>query len=216
MFALKGRQDAFRLLLPKEFICKEIEEKYTNIIRSKHSFYYTPIDFLNETIQSVEVLGFNNGTTIQRQSSSSEPMIDPTRVNENKFMFPETDHYYRSEKSPIDLIDRTINIHFRHTLGYLNYFLLFENFWYQYTRDRTYADIHYDFNVDIFNEKGSFYSRIVLMKPLINSMDMLSFNFTQPVAQSETFQVEFKYQNFDFQFINIEDNSKDIVNVEDI
>lgn len=216
MFGLKGRQDAFRLILPKEFICKEIEEKYTNILRDKHSFYYTPIDFLNETIQSVEVLGFNEGTTIQRQSSSGEPMIDPDRINENKFMFPETDHFYRSEKSPIDLIDRTINIHFRHTLGYLNYFLLFENFWYQYTRDRKYSDISYDFNVDIFNEKGSFYSRVVLMKPLINSMDMLSFDYSQPIAQSQTFQVEFKYQNFDFQFINIEDSSKDIVNVEDI
>ena len=31
MFGLKGRQDAFRLLLPKEFIMPEVEEKYSEI-----------------------------------------------------------------------------------------------------------------------------------------------------------------------------------------
>jgi hypothetical protein len=171
---------------------------------------------LNETIQQVDVLGFNNGTTIQRQSSTGKPVLDPNREEQNKFMFPETDHFYRAEKSPIDLLDRTINIRFRHTLGYLNYFLLFENFWYQYTRDRKYSDINYNFNVDIYNEKGSIYARVLLINPIINSMDMLSFDFTQPIAQSQSFQVEFKYQNFDLQFIEIEDNPKSIVDVESI
>ena len=39
-------------------------------------------------------------------------------------------------------------------------------------------------------------------------MDMLDFDFTQPIAQSQTFQVVFKYSNFDFQFINIVDEDK--------
>ena len=30
---------------------------------------------------------------------------------------------------------------------------------------------------------------------------MLDFNYTQPTAQSDNFKVEFKYSNFDFQFI---------------
>ena len=217
MFALKGRQDAFRLLLPKEFICPEIQEKYTEILKSRNSFYHNVIDFVNESIQSVQVLGFNNAVFTQRQSSSGDkPVLIPSRKEQNVFQYPETDHYYRSEKSPIDLIDRTINIVFRHELGFLNYFLLFENFWYQYTRDRYYKELSYNFNVDIFNEKGSIYSRIVLYKPLIESMDMLDLNFTQPVAQSQTFQIVFKYQNFDFQFIEIKDNKKSIVDIEDI
>ena len=217
MFTLKGRQDAFRFLLPKEFICDEIQEKYFNILKSKNSYYHNVIDFLNESIQGIQVLGFQNGTTIQRQSSSGDkPMLDQSRKDQNAFMYPDGEHYYRSEKSPIDLLDRTLNVTFRHELSYLNYFLLFENFWYQYTRDRYYKDLSYNFNIDIFNEKGSIYSRIVLYKPLIESMDMLDFNFTQPVAQSQTFQVVFKYQNFDFQFINIKDNKKSTIDVEDI
>ena len=31
MFTLKGRQDRFRLLLPKDFIPKQVEEKFKNL-----------------------------------------------------------------------------------------------------------------------------------------------------------------------------------------
>lgn len=209
MFGLKGRQDAFRLLLPKEFIMPEVEEKYAEILRSKNSFYDSPIDFLNETIQKVQVLGFDNATMQQQQSSrGSKPVLDTDRKNQNEFMFPSGEYSYRSEISPISLIDKTLNITFRHTLGYLNYFLLFENFFFQYTRDRSYKDLDYKFSVDIYNEKGSIYSRILIDSPFVHSMDMLDFDYTQPIAQSQTFQVAFKYSNFDFQFITIEDEDK--------
>lgn len=209
MFGLKGRQDGFRLLLPKDFLCEEIQEKYTKILRQKHSYFYTPIDFINETIQKVQVLGFNNATIPQQQSTRGDkPMIRPERVQQNEFMTPSTEYMYRAVDSPIALVDRTLNIEFRHTLGYLNYFILFENFWYQYTRDRYYKELPKQFNVDILDEVGSIYSRIVLYDPLINGMDMLDFDYTQPIAQSQTFKMEFKYSNFDFQFIEIEDAEK--------
>ena len=204
MLALKGRQDGFRILLPKEFLCEEIVEKYTNVLQQKNGFFVTPIDFLNETIQSVDVLGFQNGVFLnQQQSSTGRPIIDENRVEQNKFMYPATEYAYRSETSPISLMDRTLNITFRHTLGYLNYFMLFENFWYQYSRDRFYKDLIPQITVDIFNEMGVIYSRIVLDSPLINGMDMLTFNYTQPTAQSQTFKVEIKYSNFDFQFLDV-------------
>lgn len=209
MFGLKGRQDGFRLLLPKDFLCEEIQEKYTKILRQKHSYFYTPIDFVNETIQKVQVLGFNDATIQQQQSTKgTQPMIRPERIRQNEFMTPSTEYTYRSPNTPIALVDRTLNIEFRHTLGYLNYFILFENFWYQYTRDRYYKELPKQFNVDILDEIGSIYSRIVLYDPLINGMDMLDFDYTQPIAQSQTFKMEFKYSNFDFQFIEIEDAEK--------
>ena len=115
---------------------------------------------------------------------------------------------YRSETTPIALVDKTLNIEFRHTLGYLNYMMLFENFWYQYTRDRKYSELTRQFNIDILDELGSIYSRIVLYDPLVNGMDMLDFDYTQPIAQSQTFKMEFKYSNFDYQFIEVQDAEK--------
>ena len=43
---------------------------------------------------------------------------------------------------------------------------------------------------------------------------MLEFDYTQPVAQSQTFNIEFKYSDFDFEFIDIENmkNNDDIEN----
>ena len=32
MFTLKSRKDGFRLLLPKEFLCEEIVDKYAQIL----------------------------------------------------------------------------------------------------------------------------------------------------------------------------------------
>lgn len=214
MFSLKGRQDGFRIILPKEFICEEIEEKYANILRSKHSFYLKPIDFLNETIQSIQVFGFENATFQQGQPTKGKPLITPDRKQQNDFNYPNSEYSYRSADSPVNLIDKTLNITFRHTLGYLNYFLLFENFFYQYSRDRYYKELIHQINVDIFNEKGSIYSRIVLDSPVMNGMDMLDLNYSQPIAQSQTFQASFKYSNFDFQFLEIEEEVKSEVSIE--
>ena len=216
MFSLKARKDGFRLLLPKEFICPEIEEKYTKILRAKNGYLMTPIDFLNETIQKVQVFGIQNGTIQQQQPNRGKgAMIKFDRDQQNQFAFPATDYNYRSEVSPISLVDRTLNIEFRHTLGFLNYFLIFENFWYQFTRDRSYDEMLYSINIDIFNEKGSIYSRVVLDSPIINGIDMLDFDYTQPIATSETFKVELKYSNFDFQFLEFDDSEKSMVTAEE-
>ena len=203
MLTLRAQQNAYRLLLPKNFLHKKIEEKYSNILQSKHSFFYSPIDFLNESIQKVEVLGFNNATVQQQQTGRGKPILNPNRVNENNFLHTSTDYNYRSEANPLALIDRTLNVTFRHTVGYLNYLMLFENFWLQYSRDESYVNLPKQFSVDLFNEENVIISRILLSDPVIDSMDMLSFDYTQPVAQDATFRVTFKYSNIDFEFPDI-------------
>lgn len=207
MIALKGRQDGFRLLFPKEFLCDRITEKYSKILKDKHSYFLEPIDFINETVQKVDVLGFQSATIEQHQSSRGEqPLINPNRVKENEFMYPSAPFAYRSEVSPIALTDMTLNVEFRHTLGFLNYFMIFENFWHMFSRDTQTKEINDYLYIDIMDEIGSIYSRIKIMHPLINGMDMLSFDYTQPVAQSQTFKVEFKYSNFDFEFRELVDD----------
>lgn len=202
MFTLKGRKDAFRLLLPKEFLYKDIEEKYSKILQDKKGYFYSPIDFLNESIQRVQVLGFNEAAFMnQQQMKTGYPIINQNRIEQNEFPYPATEEVYRSPASGIGLFDKTLNIEFKHQLGYLNYFMIFENFWYMYSRDLNYSDIVHNFYIDIFNEIGEVYCKIQLMDPIINGMDMLDFDFTQPVAQSGSFKVEFKYSNFSLNFI---------------
>lgn len=204
MFTLRGRQDGFRLLLPKEFIPKQVEEKYSKILQEKRSFIIKPIDFVNETIQKIEVLGFSNATINQDQPGRGEPLYKHERISENNFMHGMSAVSYRSSANPQALIDKTINVIFRHTLGYLNYFILFESFLYHYSRDTKNSELPKEMSVDLLDNRGAIYAKIVLKYPLIDSMDMLSLDYTQPIAQSQTFQVIFKYSAFDYQFIEAE------------
>lgn len=208
MFSLRGRQDNFRLLFPKEFLCEEITEKYSKIINSKRSFIVTPIDFLNETVQSIQVLGFTDGTIEQQQTGRGTFTSIRGREDQNRFLHTSSAVNYRSETNPINLIDKTLNVNFRHTLGFVNYFMIFENFFYQYQRDTSYDQLIPNLFVDILDNVGNIYSRIELIHPIISGIDMLDLNFTQPIAQSQTFKVEFKYSNLDFQFIENDDSEE--------
>ena len=204
MFTLNARQDLFKVTLPDDFIVDDINEKYTKIIKSNKSYYRRPIDFLNETIQSVQVLGFVEGTVQQQQPGSGYPIMNQDRKPQNQFMHTASDYSYRSEKNPLALIDKTLNIYFRHTLGFVNYFLMFENFFYLYSRDMTYKKMFDQIPIDIINNRGEIYSRIMVIDPIINGIDMLDLNYNAPNETMQTFKVEFKFSNIDYQFLNIE------------
>lgn len=205
MFTLKSKQDSFRLILPKEFIAEEIVEKYEKILRKANSFYETPIDFINETIQGVDVLGFTEAAVLQQQTDRGTFATSPATVEANKFLHTASDFPYRSEANPIQLIDKTLRIRFRHTLGYVNYFLLFENFFWMYQRDYKYKDMPEYIPIYLFDENMTAYAKIMLYHPIISGLDMLTFDYTQPVAQSQTFNMELKYGNLDFEFIEPEE-----------
>jgi len=205
MFTLKGRQDGFRVLLPKEFIPDVVNEKYTKLLTDAHSFITNPIDLINESIQKVDVFGFTGAAqTVQYQTMTGEPTLDPSRIEENRFLYGGNATAYRSFTSPVSIVDKTLNIDFRHQLGYLNYMIMFESFMYQYSRDYKNSMLPQQFNIDVKNARGGIYARIVLYKPIIDGMDMLSFDYTQPVAQSQSFRVVWKYSNFDYQLLTNE------------
>ena len=200
MHKLQSKKDGFRLLLPDDFLVDEIKEKYSIILQKNKHFVYRPIDFLNETIQKVEVFGFNNAAVEQSQQTSGYPLRNPTRIEPNMFPIGGTEFQYRNTISPIALTDRTLNIEFRHTLGYINYMMILENFMYLYTRDTRSDKMFQHIYIDIINQIGEIYATIRIDDPIINGMDMLSFDYSQPVAQSGTFKIEIKYSNFDYEF----------------
>lgn len=211
MLHLKGRQDRYRLLFPENLIPKEINDKYAAVLQRQHSFIYKPIDAINLSVQKIQVLGFNNGIQAQDQSAHGSPVMTPSRIAENDLMHSATPIPYRSPAGPLSIIDKTLNVDFRHQTGFFNYFLLFETFFYQYSRDMSSQSLPDVFPIEIFNEDGEVYCRVMLYNPVIDSMDMLDLDFTQPVAQSQTFRVVFKYSNIDFQFIIDDDVSAEKV-----
>lgn len=202
MFTLQGKKDGFKLTLPDDFLVSEVNEKYSFILQKNKHFIYKPIDFLNETIQKVQVFGFSNAAFEQNQPTRGYPLRNINRIKENNFLNGFTEFQYRNSLPPISLTDKTLNIDFRHTLGYLNYMMLMENFIYLYTKDTPSNKLFTHINLELFNEIGEIYAKIKFLDPVINGMDMLDFDYTQPIAQSDTFKLEIKYSNFDYQFIS--------------
>lgn len=209
MLGLKGRQDKFRLQFPKDFLLPEIEEKYTKVLTEKHSFIVSPIEFLNESIQGIQILGFTGASMQQQQSNIGTASTANQNTRKLTMMHTFNDQTYRSEKNPVALIDKTINVIFRHSLGFINYFMLFENFFTQYARGTSYDDLIKQISIDIMNERGEIYARVFLTGPIIDAMDMLDLSYTQPIAQSQTFQVTFKYSNIEFQFISEDEETEE-------
>jgi hypothetical protein len=208
MLSLKGRKDGFRFLFPQTYIVETVSEKYAKILQAQHSFFTKPVDFLNESIKAVQVLGFNEASMEQQQPARGEQFVnlDKDRSAQNRFLHTASPFVYRAEKNPLTLIDKTFNVTFRHTLGFLNYFMLFENFWHIYARDTNSDDYDDMFTIDIIDGQGRAYSRIVLTGVVINGIDMLNLDYSQPIAQSDTFNVIFKYSDIDYQFLEISDD----------
>jgi hypothetical protein len=202
MLALKSRFDGYKLTLPKEFIPQEIEEKYSRILIKKRGFINVPIDFLNETIQAVNVLGFSNASVAQQQSFRGYPDHKPNRVKENNFMTPSTDYSYRSPNTILGLMDKTIVIKFKHTLGFLNYFILFESFNYYFSRDSKSNELPKYIEIDLFDETGSAYAKLRFLYPIIDAMDMIAFDNSKPTANSDYFTITLKYNNFEYIDLN--------------
>ena len=44
-------------------------------------------------------------------------------------------------------------------------------------------------------------------EPMIDGIDMLDFDYTQPIAQSQTFNMIIKYSDFEYEFVEAESSN---------
>lgn len=201
MLSLNANKDNWQLIFDNDFIPEEIKNKYAKVLSLKKSFITDPVSFVNESVQKIQVLGFNGASFQQQQTTVGYPLRDQTRTAENYFQHAASDVNYRSVANPIQIIDKTLNVQFRMDQGFLNYFIIFESFFYKYCRDTTYEDLDQFFVINIYNELNEVYCRIKLYHPIIDSMDMLDLDFSNVKPSQDTFQVVFKYTNIEFEFI---------------
>lgn len=201
MLSLNANKDNWQLIFDSDFVPEEIKNKYTKVLSLKKSFITDPVSFVNESVQKIQVLGFSGASFQQQQTTVGYPLRDQTRTAENYFQHPASDVNYRSVANPIQIIDKTLNVQFRMDQGFLNYFIIFESFFYKYCRDTTYEDLDQFFVINIYNELNEVYCRIKLYHPIIDSMDMLDLDFSNVKPTQDAFQVVFKYTNIEFEFI---------------
>lgn len=200
MLSLSPRWDLFRFNLPKDFLPEEVEEKYTKILSENAGVLTTPIDYLNESITNVSIPGITDVNIQQQQHSNNS--IERSNVLGRINVEPKTDVTYTSTSNPLDRIDKTFKISFRMNQGLYNYFMVYETIFYRICKPFDYKPDPVLY-IELLDEQGTIRSRIKFFDVHIDGIDGLEFDYSKMVRESQSFDVTFKFNNLDYEFIDI-------------
>lgn len=198
MLSLSPRYDLFKFEFPKTFLPEEVSKKYQEVLNRNAGVIATPIDYLNESIQGVNIPGISELITEQSQHSHNS-INGLGRIN----VEPSRQNTYKANGNPLDKIDKEITITFRFNQGFYNYFMLYETIFWKYCKPTNLPneDVLY---VELMNETGKIIARIKFLDCVINGLDGLEFGYSKIERDGGTFNLTFKYNNIDFVFIDEE------------
>ena len=199
MLSLSPRYDLIRFHLPKTFIPPVIEEKYTKVLNSDAYTMTSSIDYLNESIQGVNIPGIS-GLTMQQIQHGSNGIIrtDGSRKRINV----ETSHEitYLGTGNPLEKIDKEFKVTFRANQGLLNYFMLYETAFYYACREYEWNEEPVMF-IELLSEDGTAIAKIKFIDVHMDGIEGLDFNYSKIEREANTFDVTFKFNNIDFEYL---------------
>lgn len=203
--SLSPRYDLFRFSLPKTFIPPQVEQKYTKLFNKDAYIMKSAIDYLNESIQGITMPGLNGLTVTQVQHGANGIQRSDTN---GKRVNVDTSHelVYLGTDNPLEKIEKEFKVTFRTNQGLLNYFMLYETAFY-YACKEYHWDCEPVMYIEILNEDGIVSSVIKFIDVHMEGIDGLDFNYSKIEREANTFDVTFKFNNIDFEYI-IDENYK--------
>lgn len=199
--SLPPRFDRFRFMIPKEYIPVEVREKYDRFLAKNPSVFTSSIDYLNESIKGITLPGIENLIVQQPQvSHNSNPSVAKLggRINTE----PAHQNVTLSPENILSKIDNTFTVTFRQNEGLYNYFMIYESIFHRYVKPELYRSRDNEvFDVVFLDENHLPVSRMYLLQPEFNGITGLEFTYDKVERQSETFDVQFTFNNIDFDFI---------------
>lgn len=193
--SLSPRFDQFRFQFPVDFFDQELLKKYEEILYNQNSVITSPLEYINESIQSVSLPGIQSLTKTQPQVGTNSIVRSKNKMNTE----PSIEVNYYSPANPLELIDREFKVSMRLNQGLMNYFLMYENIFNIICKPPK-KPCQF-FEVGILNENGKMISKVKLMQPHIEGLDGLDWGYSKIERQRETFDITFKFNNIDFDFI---------------
>ena len=199
MLSLSPRFDLYKFLLPLDFLPEAVEEKYYNVLSQNAGVLQKPIDYLNESIQSISIPGISELNINQNQTSSNR--IKRSQKGLGKInVEPVHEQTYLASDNPLSKISKEFKVTFRMNQGLYNYFMVYETIFHRYLKDIGEQQDEV-FMIDLLDETGKITSRIKLFDVLINGIDGLDFTYSKVDRESNTFDVTFSFNNIDFVFV---------------
>ena len=196
--SLSPRYDLIRFQLPKTFIPEEIEQKYTELLNSDAYTMTSAIDYLNESVQGINIPGLSGLTTVQQQHGFNGINKTTRRIN----VEPMHEITYLTPENPLEKMDKEFKVTFRANQGLLNYFMLYETAFHYACREFR-ADPEHVMYIELLDETGVIISRVKFIDVYMDGIEGLDFNYSKIEREANTFDVTFKFNNIDFEhFIN--------------
>lgn len=206
MLSLSPRLDLFVFRFPKDFLPEEIEKKYTLMLNKEKSLIRTPIEYLNESIQGISFPGISDLLVEQQQISQHSENLNAQmglkmkRVN----VEPTRNNVTYSPQNILSQVGGEFTVTLRKNQGLFNYFMLYETIFYKVLKEYDNVTKKDDlFEIDILDSTGKVIGRVKLFQPRIDGIDGLEFSYNKLERQVETFDLKFRFNNIDFDIINI-------------
>lgn len=199
MLSLSPRYDLFRFSFPKDFLPKDLEEKYQKLFIADSAVISSPINYLNESIVGVTFPGISdiNITQTQHGFNATERKLGKINVE------PKHEINHVSPENPLEKIDKEFKVTFRLNQGFYNYFMLYETIFYKMCKPLDYPpqDILY---IELLDATGNIISRVKFINCYIDGIEGLNFDYTKIEREAGTFEVTFKFDNIDYEIITTE------------
>ena len=199
MLSLSPRWDLFRFSFPKDFLPEVVSEKYAKILSRNAGVLVTPIDYLNEYIQNITIPGISD-INMQQQQHSANTIKRTDTPKKVINVEPKTDITYKSSTNPLDNIEKSFKVGFRMNQGLYNYFMIYETIFYRICKP---YDVGPDsvLYIELLDETGTICARIKFFDVYIDGIDGLDFDYSKLDRENNSFDVTFKFNNIDFDFL---------------
>lgn len=174
---LNSRNNLFNFKFPRTFIPKEVAEKYYKYLnRMPGNLVTEPIDFINYSIQGIQLPGIN---------------FDPISQSPNDG----TITYHRGSIPIQNTIERQFTVEMQLLDGYINYWIMQDTLLYYYSKQKREPFIN-DLKLQILDAEGIHIMSAVFEKPIMNSISNLELNTSSNIAEFNTFSLNFYYNKF--------------------
>lgn len=174
---LNSRNNLFNFKFPRTFIPDEVAEKYKKYLnRMPGNLITEPIDFINYSIQGINLPGIN---------------FDPISQSPNDG----TITYHRGSIPIQNTIERQFKVSMQLLDGYINYWIMQDTLLYYYSKSKKEPFIN-DLKLQIMDAEGIHVMSAVFEKPIMNSISELDLNMSDNIAEFNTFDLNFFYNKF--------------------